>query len=260
MQNKILYILLFLLPFMAIAQKVEPRKLLRGRVTADSLQVDNITVLNTTSNISAITDEKGNFNIYARPLDTLLFSSITYYSAKMVLRKEQFTDDRLVVQLDLNVTTLDELVITPLTGNLESDVKKVKTKEINNQFKADTVNNNYAGQYKYDANPNTLMDPVNRDMHGLNLVNVYKLLVKKKKDNTNAANGSTVKENFVTVVQDRFSYHFFTQTLKIPKKEIGLFLAYCDTGAQAQKLLALDKEFELTDYLVEKSVAYLKRK
>ncbi|PZR21947.1 MAG: hypothetical protein DI539_06685 [Flavobacterium psychrophilum] len=262
MKAKHLFFLFLLLPVIAFAQK-EPRQILAGRVVADTLRVESLSVLNTTSNKGAVTDNNGDFTIYARPSDTLLFSGITTRDAKLVLKKEHFTGNRLLIELNIDVTMLDEVVIkaTPLTGDLESDSKKAKTKNI-------TGGMNSAKLIETDetirpiANPNTALpsNVLGSPLTGVNFNEVYKMIFKKKKRTDKGevyanANGKTFTEN----AKERFTYHFFVEMLKIPKDEIGLFLAYCDKGKETAWMLDPKYEFELTDYLVSQSSEYLKK-
>jgi hypothetical protein len=261
MKTKLLFFLL-LLPVMALAQK-DPRVILRGRVIADSLKVESLTVLNMTSNIRAVTDDNGDFTMYARATDTLLFSGITVRDAKLVLKKEHFMESRLVIKLNVDVTVLNEIVITPhaLTGSLESDSKKTKTKNITGRMdsqvliETDTL-------IRTNINPNTSLPSavLGSPLTGVNFTEVYKMIFKKKKRNDKGqiygpVNGKTFSEN----VKERFTHHFFVNMLKIPNDEIGLFLTFCDKGQETAWMLDPKNEFELTDYLVDQSSVYLKK-
>lgn len=258
MKAKLLCLLLMLLPVLASAQK-EPRKVLNGRVTADSLLVENITVKNISSNKIAVTDNDGKFAIMARPGDNLLFSGVTFNSAKIVLRPEDFSKQELVIKLDIKVTVLDEVVITPviLTGELAIDAKNLKTLEINNALKPATESFN---EFEAERDINIAMPAVGRDMKGIDVAQVYKRYIKKKKKNEASLKTASGQETFASAARQRYSYHFYTEALKIPRKEIDDFLQYSDNGPQANSLLAPDKELELTEYLVNKSYAYLNRK
>lgn len=262
MKTKLLFLLLLLLPLMTFAQK-DPRIILRGRVVADSLKVENLSVRNITSNIGAVTDDNGDFTMYARPTDTLLFSGITVRDAKLVLKKEHFLESRLVIKLNVDVTVLNEVVISAhaLTGTLESDSRKTKTKNITGSMdsgvliKTDTL-------IRTNINPNGSLPSavVGSQLTGVNFGEVYKLIFKKKKRKDKgeiygAADGKTFSEN----VKERFTHHFFVEMLKIPNEEIGLFLAYCDKGKETAWMLDPKYEFELTDYLVSQSTPYLKK-
>lgn len=270
MKNLLLsLVILVMLPFVAHAQKLEPRKLLRARVSADSLAVDNLTVKNQTSNISAITDTEGKFTIYARATDTLYFSGVSFRSAYLIVSETHFLQDRLVIRLNVNVTVLDEVIITPnaLTGDLVADSKKTKTKAIASTMTMvgeDKVYN--IERNKYDMNQNGALPTqiTGSPLIGVNFVRIFETFFKKKKSDKKQDKGEIYSlgnsKSFTDAVKDRFTYHFFTQMLKIPKDEIGLFLVFCDKGSETTPLLDPKKEFELTDYLVGKSKEYLAQK
>lgn len=263
----LLIILVLALPFVGYSQKLQPRKLLHARVVADSLGVDNLTVENITSNISAITDAGGKFTLYARATDTLYFSGISFRSAYLVVSDTHFLQDMLVIKLNVHVTVLDEVIITPnaLTGDLAGDSKKTKTKNIT------AVMSSVNEGTKYIINRNTLENRVNgalptqakgSQLSGVDFVRIYETFFKKRKKKGNSGEIYSLGEAkpFPEAVSALYTYHFFTQTLKIPKDEIGLFINFCDTGTQSASLLDPKKEFELTDYLVVKSQEYLAQK
>lgn len=255
---KQLYVfVMVLLPLVAFSQS-QPRKLLRGRVTADSLKVQHISVLNTTSNIGAITDNDGEFTIYARPTDTLFFSSVTFRSVHMPLKEKDFLLPLLVIKLDVNVTVLDEVIITanPLSGDLEKDSKNTKALLISSTFQSGDLVRSAAP--KPQANVNTALPQNMSPLTGVDFVKIKNMIFKKKKIEEDPVRKYLQGNSFADVVKGRFTHYFFTQTLKIPHAEIGLFLNFCDKGAKTAHLVSPENEFELTNYLVEKSNEYLK--
>lgn len=261
MPNKILTLLLLLFSVAAFAQK-PPRELLLGRVVSDSVAVEDVSVNNISSNIGAVTDRKGEFTIYARATDTLVFTGLVVHQAVMVVKQEHFGNARLLIKLDESVTMLDEVVVSTMTGNLEKD-SKMQGRKITPVFdsgalvKADIQNN--MREYKYSQEKNMLVDPVNREMQGLNFVGLYKAIFKPKtRKQQQTQYYYSTQRNFAEVVKERFSYHFFTETLKLNKDQIGPFLNFADKGNQTVHLLAANKEFELTDYLVKQSAEFLK--
>lgn len=263
---KVLFFVVLLFPVIAFAQKrTPPRQLLHGRVAADSLVVDNLSVNNITSRVNAVTDQEGMFTIYARPTDTLLFSSVTFRSMYMVLKEGDFLQDPLVIKLDVNVTVLDEVVITPnvLSGDLEKDSKKTKTLSVTAGMQSANELNRYAvSPLKYDIKINNTLPPNMKDMNGISVTRIYDMYFRKKnmKKDRGEIYGVDAKKPFPDAVKERYTYYFFTTTLNIPKDEIGLFLNFSDTGEASRALLDVKKEFDLTDYLVQKSKEYLANK
>lgn len=259
---------LFLLPFSGFAQKIQARQILSGKVIADSLAVDNLNVNNLTSHIGAVTDANGVFTLYARPTDTLLFSSVTFHSVQLVLKEEDFSEAQLIIKLNVHVTVLDEVVITPnvLSGNLAADSKKTKTLTvISGMDLKDTYTEiKYApNEYKYGSTDNGALPKSESPLKGIDVARIYRLYIKKnkktKKDRGEIYSAEGQK-TFPEAVKEKFTYNFFTEALKIPRDEIGLFLNFCDKGAETAPLLDPKKEFELTDYLVQKGSEYLQLK
>lgn len=255
---------MLLLPIVSFAQ-VKTRQLLNGRVIADSLKVDNLSVNNLTSHIGALTDSEGRFTIYARESDTLYFSSITFHAVKMVLKETDLKQMPLVIKLDVNVTLLDEVVITPnvLLGDLATDSKNKKTLTVtsgmDNAYESIKYNIDYR---KYDGKVNGALPQTESQLTGVNFTRIYETFFKKKRKRKDAGQIYSAErlKTFPEEVSERFTHYFFTKTLKIPHQEIGLFLTYCDGGNKTAALLDPQKEFELTDYLVQKSAEYLQTK
>lgn len=261
MKTKLLFVLLLLLPVMAFAQK-RPRQILHGKVIADSLQVDRLSVMNINSRIGAVTDEDGFFTIYARPTDTLFFSSITFRSMHLVLKEKDFIESTLIVKLDVNVTLLDEVVINPkvLSGQLDKDSKNTKTLRATSDmdsYKAITTD-----VPRPTANVNTALpsNVAGSPLTGVDLGKIYRTFFKKrKKKDAGEIYGQEKDRPFQETVKERFTHHFFIETLKIPHEEIGLFLNFCDKGKETSWMLDPKSEFQLTEYLVSKSKEYLKK-
>ncbi len=252
--KKFLLLLLMIIPLASFSQ--EARKLLTGQVIADSIEVGNITVLNKSSNIKAITNDEGLFTLYARPKDTLYFSSITFRPAMLILNQQHFMEKRLFIQLDANVTVLDEVIITPLTGDLAKDSERVRTIRMTSGLDSEEL---IKTDFPRPTTPvNTAMPQMESRLQGVDFVKVYDLIFKSKKK-TDLTEQYLKGRTFTDLVQEKYTHYFFTETLKIPHEEIGLFLNYCDNGNETAALLAPNKEFELTEYLVNKSVEYRNR-
>lgn len=261
MKTKLLLVLLLVLPIVAFAQNV-PRKALHGKVVADSLTVVGISVYNASSHIGAVTDNEGSFTISARPKDTLFFSSITYRTVHMVLSEKDFLERPLIIKLDVNVILLDEVVITPrvLTGRLDKDSKNTKTMLITSGMDSYQAIQTDVPRPKSNVNTALPSSVVGSSLTGVDFGEIYKLIFKKRKRKDAGEIYATAESKpFAVAVKERFTYYFFTQMLKIPKDEIGLFLNFCDEGKTSYALLDPKKEFELTDYLVSKSKEYLKK-
>jgi len=261
MKNSLICLFLFFLPLLAFSQT--ERQLLLGTVISDSLKVESISVINTSSKRSTITNEEGNFAIHAKISDTLQFSGLAFRDAQVVLRKADFMLAKFVVKLDVNVNVMDEIVITsnPLTGNLAVDSKRVKPLEIKLNFdpvKLTDPNSmdNYAFTVPIQNNalPNT-----GNTMNGINFNKVARLFSKPRKKSPPPPIDPDQGKTFHEIIAERYSDRFFTDDLKIPYDEIGLFIAFCDGGAETRGLLDSKHGLELTEYFIKKAAEYLNR-
>ena len=72
---------------------------LQGKIT-NLEEIEGIHVLNTSSRYNSVTDAFGNFSISAKPLDTLLFSSVHYAPEKIVITPEIIERGIVVITLE----------------------------------------------------------------------------------------------------------------------------------------------------------------
>lgn len=262
MKSKML-IFLMLLSLTAMAQDVN-RVLLRGTVVADSLDVDNIVVRNTTSKKITITDDKGNFSMFVKEKDTLVFSAIAFNSSVLIINHSHLEDKLVKIRLSVKINELDEIVVRPyaLTGNLEADSKNLKIKTVDVDEKKIDFSNPLPKYNKVDNSLAQITPGSGNSFSGMDFVAIGK----KAK---NAIFGRKTKEKkieyvtekvFSEGVKEKFDPQFFTETLKLKPEEIDLFLAYCDdTSPESRALLNPKKEFELIDFLQKKIEEYHKK-
>ncbi|KGO88790.1 carboxypeptidase-like regulatory domain-containing protein [Flavobacterium suncheonense] len=264
MRNKIQLLLLVMVPFFTLAQV--DRSLLKGKIVADSLEVANVSVTNKTAGIVTMTDVKGDFRLMAKEKDTLVFSGINFHSSHLIVSHTHLADEDLTIRLSVKINVLDEIIVRPytLTGNLETDTKKLKVKTIDINVKA-AVAGLSAPQVKYSAvkeGMKSVLPTTESSLTGIDLKYLGSLLyqaVFKPKPKSRKIEFITDKI-FSDAVKEKFSESFFTETLKLKPEQIDLFLAYCDDGSAANRaLLNPKKEFELIDYLLKKSEEYLKK-
>ena len=93
--------------------------------------------------------------------------------------------------------------------------------------------------------------------NGMDFVKIGNMISRMfKKDRVSNEKEFTTDAVFNEAVKEKFTYHFFTNTLALNPEDIGLFLAYCEKDTHVKKLLAPNKEIELIDYLISKSKAF----
>lgn len=264
MKNKVFITVLFLFSLSSFAQK-NLRQLLKGKIHSDSLEVVNVTVYNASSNLGNVSDTKGNFSIYAREKDTLVFESISFQSKKYILTRVDMDSEFVDIYLRTKVNELNEIVVTPntLSGVLEVDTKNIKTytpdlRNINFQIKNEV--DVRMGRVTNSALPST-MSPLT----GINFIAVGKMLVSKER--RNQIREETRQENynkerlekietktFNDHILELFTVNYFTNDLGLTEEQIPLFLSFAELKPkELVSYLKSENKLELMNYLSKKA-------
>ena len=242
MKAYLLVLLGILTAYSTTAQDAD-RDWLRGKVLYKNTNVPDENVINTTTEKATITNERGEFAIRAKEGDELVFSSVNYQLVILNVTPEMMRKRRLVLELKEKVTALDEVVVSP-----EDQARFIELR--NEEFK----------QYEYETDEtaevvNVALDPTVRGMQdGLNFVNIFKALFLSGEGETPSDRTGLKPSDVLRQVYDD---RFFVQDLNIPPDKIDEFLVYCDSKLPAQSLLRKDNEFQLIDFLVTQSKAFL---
>lgn len=257
-KNKILFLLCLFSISLSHAQLV-PREVIKGKITAAKIGIENVTVFNLSSNKGAVSDNLGEFAMYARPTDTLYFSNVIFKSKQLILNENDFKVITLLIKLEEFVNELEEVVVTPrtLTGDLMKDAKNMKIIDMqSNEDVGKLIDLQYESDLQTSLkNPGVYDGSIQYAMDFVKIGQLIGGIFKKDKEEKAVFTSS---KNFQAAVKDKFTYHFFTETLGLKKDEIGLFLAYCESDESVNQLLAVNKEIDLIDYLINKSVEYKK--
>lgn len=258
--KKSLFILFFLISIPIFAQ-VRLREVIRGQIITADREVESITVFNKTSNKGAVTDEKGLFSIMARPSDTLVFSSVAFSSRIMELTETDFLLKVIKIELVTYINELDEVIVSPnsLTGDLIKDNKNLKVTYLNPDIdKTDAQRMLIENDgYSSPKNPAIYDGTI---QYGMDFIAIGKMVgksifgQKEKKSKSNDYEDRIVAE----IIKEKFTYHFFHQTLQLKNDEIGLFLNFCESDIKLKELLKPDREIELIDFLIEKNKEFKK--
>ena len=259
MKTKTLFFFILLFVSNSFGQIV-PREILRGQVVSDSIEIERVTIFNISSNKGAVSDDLGYFTLYARPTDTLIFSSVIIKPTKLILTELDFAVKIMKVKLNVSVNELDEVIVSPysLSGDLAKDNKNLKVTMINPEINNLEIKDLMLEGDQYSSPKNRTMPPDGSMEYAMDLKrigkSIYNFFAKEKPKEANY----TTDQYFQDVVKEKFTYHFFTETLGLKQDEIGLFLNYCENDSSVKKLLAPNKEIELIDFLISKSETFKK--
>lgn len=267
MKSKFGVILFFLFVQMLFGQHVE-RKVLKGRIVSDSIEVENLTVFNITSNVGAVTNADGKFSIKVRATDTLFIQGLSFDSKKYVITNKDFWLEELEIRLQVSVTELNEVEVTPytLTGIVEEDIRRI-------QVYGDGFTKIDAKKVMHYEDDVRLGTPVNTAMPsqfapngsnfnflaiGAGLVGLFIKDKNPKRHSEQVFEERRQKElqskSFSDHMYERFAHNFFIETLKIKHEEIPLFLQYAELPPKDLSLfLKSENELQLIEYLTQKA-------
>ena len=235
MKNKFFFFFLFLINQLLFSQSIE-RKVLRGRIVVDSFDVENISVVNISSNIVAITDLDGKFSVKAKPTDTLYFKGPSFITKEYVLTQKDFWLEELEIRLYVKVTELNEILITPytLTGDLNEDTKRIQV--YGEGFsKIDMRIKHYEDDVRMGTPINTALpnqlapNGANFDFKaiGKGIANLLGIKGNPKSNSERVFEERRMRDlqskSFSEHILERFSHNFFVETLKIKNEDIPMF-------------------------------------
>jgi hypothetical protein len=245
MRSSIFFLILFS-SFFTYAQKANAPELvyLKGQVLYRNSFVSDEAVVNSTRDISTVTDQNGAFEIAVALGDELVFKAINYKLEVVKITPEILANNRLVVEVTERVTELDEVVVGP-----ENQQKFLELK--NEEFKGYDY-----GIDRSTETQNTVLSPTVTGMqNGLNFVSVFKLLKKLLTSSDPQLPAVSLSKALRSVYEDEF----FTQDLGLALAEIEPFLVYCDQHIPASDLLRKENEFELIEFLVTNAETFKKQ-
>ncbi len=264
MRNNILLFFILVITQIGFSQGIE-RKVLRGKIIADSLEVENLTVYNITSNVGAITDVDGKFSINARATDTLFIQGLSYDSKRYILTDKDFWLPVLEIKLHVKITELNEIIITPytLTGDLKEDTKRIQV--YGEGFsKIDMRIKHYEDDVRMGTPINTALPNqfAPTGISFLPLINGLSSLLgvkgDPKKNSERVFEERRIRDlqskSFSEHMLERFSHNFFVETLKIKNEDIPMFMSFAELNVyELSPLLKAENELKLIEYLINKS-------
>ena len=218
----------------------QERELIQGKVIYRNINVPAANVINNTSQTSTITNDQGEFDIFAKEGDEIIFSSVQYIIRRVRVNDEILKNKRLIVQINQRVRELDEVVITPDDTDKFLDLKE-------EQFKG----------FDYLADKSTKIENIITDnrqvVNGLNFVNIFKLLSSLVDSKSEEEKLSILPSEALPLILEE---NFFTDILKLEFFEVNDFLLQLDLDPEIKQLIIRKNQFLLIDYLLNKSDTY----
>ena len=220
--------------FAAICQDRRP---LKGQLLYKNTKVVAANVVNNTAQTNTITDSEGAFEIDVLLGDEIIFSSVQYRIRSVKITEDILSKNRLVVSVNENINELKEVVVT--TDDVEKflDLKEEEFKgfDYEKDKSSKLVNKAY--------NDRQLSD-------GIDFVNIAKLLARAIGNKSSDEQMRMKPSEILPLV---FEDDFFAVDLGLDKSQVISFLEFIDNRMKTGELLKKDKEFQLIDFLINKS-------
>ena len=237
MKNTVFFYFSLLITVLVFGQQ---RKPIKGRLLYKNTSVVAANVINNTDQSTTITDENGEFEIDVAQGDEVIFSSVQYKIRSVIISDEILAKNRLVVSVNENINELKEVVVT------SEDVEKYLDL-IEEQFKGFDYERDKSSQLVNRLSDDRLMT------NGIDFVNIAKLIGKAFANKTKEEQMKLKPSEVLPYV---FDTDFFEIDLELPKDQVIGFLEYLDTQMKSSNLLKKSKQFQLIDFLINKSKNY----
>ena len=218
----------------------QDRELIQGKVIYRNINVVAANVINNTSQNTTITDDQGEFQIYAREGDEIIFSSVQYIIRTVRITDEIIKNKRLTIQINERIQELDEVVITPDNAEKFLDLKEEEFKGFDYiADKSTRVQNN--------------LTETRQLKNGVDFVNIFKLLKTIIDSKSEEEKESLLASEVIPYL---FEDDFFTESLLLASSQIVDFLIYIDSRPNSVDILLEKNQFLLIDFLLNESIRY----
>ncbi|MGJ8745892.1 carboxypeptidase-like regulatory domain-containing protein [Polaribacter sp.] len=198
----------------------EKRTLIQGKVTLDSLFINNVHIINKNTNIGTITNEYGVFEIPVKLGDSLFVSHLNYNDTIIFISDKILKNENFNIKLVEKTYTLEEITIEKKQSIFYVDKEIMPDNGV--VVNAETLHLPY-------ANTTAKKDEAVLKIRSGGVVNLDNLI--------NKINGNQKREKLakklksedteLTKIRKYFTDDFFITDLKIEKDYINQFLSSC---------------------------------
>ena len=241
-------ILMILILAVSVNLYAQEEVLVAGLIQSDSVQLEDIHVLNLSTLQGTITNRYGEFRISVSVNDTLIFSGIQFHTLGLIIDKNIIKERILRIELRPKIEELSEIELKghDLDGLFYIDTKRMRDSlplvsdeavDFSNQGYDDPTSSNYV-------------------VPSANLVNLVSMIGKKKrKENREEASLIQKKRQAPANLRKELGDEVFVQQMAIPKIHIEPFIRYC----QKKNIIDLYVEgrlMEVIDILIKEKDNY----
>ena len=239
-KNNFTFLILSFFTFQFALAQTSAAKWIKGQVTSNSLALEGINIINTSSKIMVVSDQDGFFSILANEGDILSFSAVNYEFLRKIINGQSYKIGNVIVDLTPKSVELNEVVINKSSsinaenlGIIPRDQIKLTVAERRLQTAGDFKPIHLLGL----LGGSLALDPI------LNAINGRTKMLKK-------ALSVEKKEFLMAKLEALFDAKYYIETLKIPEDLIKGFQYYCVEDDSFVKSLN-DKNKTMSMLLIE---------
>jgi hypothetical protein len=225
----------------------QAEKLLKGVVSSDNFLLQNVDVINKTSQKSTTTNENGEFEIAVKPNDSLLFY-IKYFNLKRLkVSPKQIELNNLQIEMLKNAEELEEVLVTKKQNLKLSKDKKYEQSKLDGY-----ATEKFDNREGYQAMRNGTF------VNGLNFATIGKKLLDLLAQEKEPEKEVLPEIEFATLAKNTCDQKFFTYNLKLKTDEIDLFLQFCDADPKSKTVAKDNNILSMMDFLTIKNKEFQK--
>jgi len=212
----------FLLFFTSILSSQNDREIMYGVITNDSLTIDNVNVVNKTTNKGTVSNKIGRFQILVKESDIIQFSNIQYLTKKIIINKNHIQKKAIIIHLNQKTNELQEVILENMAKDLglpNADKEPLNKLERN------------LNAYSQAPTPIVILATLLGQQGGID--DIYNIISGNRKRDIKLKHllevdkKNEIIQEYIISIRNHFHDNFFINTLEISKGNINAFLNYC---------------------------------
>ena len=234
---KKVYFIIFLLSAIQMNSQSD-HIILHGIIFNDSLAIDNVNIVNKTTNKGTVSNRAGKFQISVKENDVLQFSNIQYLTKKIKVNKTHIKKKVIEIYLTQKTNELQEVVVHNMAKSLglpnaDKEPLKPTERKINYYTKGGMISQLYGAISGEKKKLKILQKHLDEDERKLN------------------------NELDVNMIRTHFKDEFFINIVKIKLENIDEFITHC-LPFNIANLFYKERYLEVVDVFITQSETYYK--
>jgi len=259
MKNLYLFTFLFVLNLSA----QDRTTILSGKITSDSLAVENVHIINKTSQRGTLSNNLGEFKIYVKEKDTLIFSDIQLVFKIITINKGHIKNKKININLIQKNNELPEVVLENMAKSL--DLPNAGKKPLNKlERNLNAYSQKSVPMVFLDAlllNPILNRIPFVKQRTGgiddiYNIISGNRKRDRKLKKLVDADKDHKIKQENIQIIREHFTDDFFIYTIQIEKDHIDKFIDRCIPKG-IEELYKKQRYLEVMDIFIQNKENYI---